>query len=296
VTRRFELRFASSADFERELESNLRRGRTFLPGEHGPADRSPCVVAVIHPESGAVVELSGEIVFAQSEGAYVGVGVDLVDSDLVVRLAALEVGPSRAVDELSLEPVDPSLEDQDPTFDHAEPEGHADPEAENLDPDLDTLDADEGRDISLRPSQRPSNAPDSRRGITVHERVRKLNPAARDKLARTGTLAERVALERAFGASIWEPLLENNQLTGAEVAKIAKNGMAPATVLAHIVGHAGWLAKPEVRRALLSNSRLPSAQAERVLRALSQSELRLVPAQAAYPASVRALARRLLQR
>jgi len=247
------------------------------------------VVAVTHPESGAVVELSGEIVFAQTEGAYVGVGVDLVDADLVVRLAAFEVGPSRAVEELSLEPVD----DADP---EADPEDQPDHEAENLDPDLDTLDADEGRGTSLRPSQRPSNAPDSRRGITVHERVRKLNPAARDKLARSGTLAERVALERAFGASIWEPLLENNQLTGGEVAKIAKNGMAPATVLAHIVGHAGWLAKPEVRRALLSNSRLPSAQAERVLRALSQSELRLVPAQAAYPASVRALARRLLAR
>jgi len=271
VARRFELRFESVDDLAREVESNLRRGRTFVAGEQALADRSPCVVCVRHPHSGAVLELAGEVVFAQAEGPHAGVGVDLVDTDLSQRLSELmasgEVlpqGPAEISLDLAEEPVD----------DAGDGEGELPPG-------------------TARPSSR---APDSRRGVTVHEKVRKLTPAAREKLARTGNLAERVALERAFGASIWDGLLENNQITGAEIAKIAKNGMAPATVLSHIAANAGWLSKPEVRRALLANTRLPAAQVERVLRALPPTELRLVPAQAAYPAGVRATARRLLQR
>jgi len=283
VTTRFELRFDSAQSLLQELEANLRKGRTFVPGQLAPADRSPCVVCVRHPDTGAEVELSGEVVFAQTEGAHVGVGVDLVDADLDQRLSELlaaraaSAGPTLelelaepeplALDELALEPLDP--------------------------PSSSELAADEALAAG---SVRPSGAPDSRRGITVHERVRKLTPAARDKLARSGNLSERVALERAFGASVWEPLLENSQITGAEIARIAKNGMAPATILSSIAGHAGWLAKPEVRRALLSNTRLPTAQLERVLRSLPPTELRLVPAQAAYPAAARAAARRMLQR
>jgi hypothetical protein len=271
VTRRFELRFGTVEDLEREIEANLRRGRTFVAGQLAPADRSACVVCVGHPVSGAVVELAGEVVFAQTEGPHVGVGVDLVDADLGQRLSELMASG----DALPLEPAEIAWAvAEDPVDDAGDAEDESPPDIAG-------------------PS---SGAPDSRRGVTVHERVRKLTPAAREKLARTGSLAERVALERAFGASIWDGLLENGQITGAEVAKIAKNGTAPATVLSRIAANAGWLAKPEVRRALLANSRLPTAQVERVLRALPQAELRLVPAQAAYPAGVRAAARRLLQR
>lgn len=271
VTPRFELRFESAEEFLRELESNLRRGRTFIRGQQAAADRSPCVVLVRHPATGVEVDLAGEIVFAQTEGPYAGLGIDLVDADLDQRLAVLAP--------LSLEPA-PELEPLEALLSFP-----AEEEVEDL-----------GEEPAHEASLRPSQAPDSRRGITVHERVRKLSASARDKLARTGNLSERTALERAFGASIWEALLENTQITGAEIARIAKNGMAPATILSHIAGHSAWLAKPEVRRALLSNTRLPSAPAERVLRALPPAELRLVPSQAAYPAGVRAQARRLLQR
>lgn len=274
MTRRFELRFESTESFLRELESNLRRGRTFIPGAIALADRSPCVVAVLQPETGVEVELAGEIVFAMGEGPGAGVGIDLVDLDLTERLAALtaaggqreagvELPLAAEKEDFALELVEPSLEESG---------------------------------LAERSSRSPSGAPDSRRGITIHERVRKLGVPARDKLARTGNLSERTALERAFGASVWDALLENPQITGAELARIAKNGMAPATILGHIAANAGWLGKPEVRRALLSNPRLPSAQAERVLRALPAAELRLVPSQAAYPPGIRTLARRLLQR
>jgi hypothetical protein len=273
VTRRFELRFESIEAFTRELESNLRRGRTFVPGEVAEADRSACIVAVFQPQTGVEVTLAGEIVFAKLEGPGLGIGIDLVDVDLSQRLAVFAAAPEGENDARAEGPGT----EEDFAFDL-------------VDPSIETTELDEG---SPRSSAR---APDSRRGITIHERVRKLGAPARDKLARMGNLSERTALERAFGASVWDALLENPQMTGAEIARIAKNGMAPATILGHIANNAAWLAKPEVRRALLSNSRLPSAQAERVLRALPATELRLVPSQAGYPAGIRALARRLLQR
>jgi hypothetical protein len=130
----------------------------------------------------------------------------------------------------------------------------------------------------------------------VHERVRQLPVAQRERLARTGGLAERVALERAFGGSVWEALLQNPQLTGAEVARIARNGTAPAPLLVQIASSAVWLSRAEVRRALLQNTRLPESQLERVLRALPSAELRLVGQQSAYPSRVRVVAKRLVGR
>ncbi len=125
--------------------------------------------------------------------------------------------------------------------------------------------------------------------------MRKLRPGQRERLARTGNLTERTALERAFGASVWEGLLQNAQITGAEIARIAKNGTAPTTILAQIVSHRGWLARPEVRRALLQNRRLGIVQIDTVLRALPIPELRLLMSQTAYPRRVRDRARKMLQ-
>lgn len=290
MTRRFELRFESTEALLREVDSNLRRGRTFVPGEIAPADRSPCIVGLRHPDTGVVVELSGEIVFCQGEGPYLGVGIDLVDSDLADRIEQLYAPPDRREDALPAEQVQRGIPLE---IDLGFADGAAgDDEGALRRGDEEAIDVE----LAEEPSRSLSQPPDSRRGITIHERVRKLSAPARDRLARSGNLAERVALERAFGGSVWEALLENSQITGAEIARIAKNGLAPAPILSHIAGHGGWLAKPEVRRALLANSRLPAAQVERVLRALPPAELRLVPSQAGYPAGVRAQARRMLQR
>jgi hypothetical protein len=130
----------------------------------------------------------------------------------------------------------------------------------------------------------------------VQERIRKLNLRERDAMARGGTLTERVALERAYGAAVWEALLSNGSLTGPEVARIAKNGNVTLPHLNIIVGNAAWLAKAEVRRALLTNRRLSTAHIERILRALPAAELKLLPKQTAYSPQVRAAAARLMGR
>src|SRR5690606_16303807 len=106
--------------------------------------------------------------------------------------------------------------------------------------------------------------------------------------------AERVALERCFGGAVWEALLQNPQLTGPEVANIAKKGSLPRPVLATIAANAGWVAVPEVQRALLSNPRLDGGAITRVLRTLSRAELARIPRQTRYPARIRNEARKLL--
>jgi len=113
-------------------------------------------------------------------------------------------------------------------------------------------------------------------------------------MARQGTLSERVALERAYGAAVWDALLSNASLTGPEVARIAKNGNVTQPHLKLIVANASWLTKAEVRRALLTSPRLTEPQIEKVLRALPPAELRQLPQQTAYAPKVRAVARRLL--
>jgi hypothetical protein len=42
----------------------------------------------------------------------------------------------------------------------------------------------------------------------LHDRMRSLSPIERTELARLGSLPERVALERCFGGSVWEGLLQ----------------------------------------------------------------------------------------
>jgi hypothetical protein len=138
--------------------------------------------------------------------------------------------------------------------------------------------------------------PPSGRGTSIFLRLRGLRAGQRERIARSGNLMERTTLERIYGSTVWDALLENPQLTGPEVARIAKNGTASQPIIAIIAGSSAWLSKPEVRRALLSNPRLGGAHLERVLRALPREELRKVPQQTAYPKRVRAAASRLVIR
>ncbi len=167
--------------------------------------------------------------------------------------------------------------------------------------------SDEKVDAEVEPESVPPSSVSTSRSVppsrgsvppprNVQERVRKLNVRERDAMARGGTLTERVALERAYGAAVWDGLLSNAALTGPEVARIAKNGNATIPHLTLIVGNPAWLAKGEVRRALLTNPRLTPPQIEKVLRALPPTELKQLPKQTAYAPKVRAVALRMLSR
>jgi hypothetical protein len=128
----------------------------------------------------------------------------------------------------------------------------------------------------------------------VHERLRGLSLVAQIKLATSGELHERIGLERLYGKNVWETLLRNPRLTPPEVSRIARYGTLPRVLLEIILANNAWLAVPEVRRALLSNPRLPTDQIMKVLRLVPKHELRLAAIQTAYPHPVRNAAKLLL--
>ena len=129
----------------------------------------------------------------------------------------------------------------------------------------------------------------------VHERLRGLTLIEQIKVARQGETAERMVLERMYGKTVWETLLHNPRITHAEVARIARMGTLPRPQLEFIVSNGAWLGSPEIRRALLSNPRLSSELAPRVLRHLPKIELKLAQSQVAYPVAVREAAKRMVR-
>jgi hypothetical protein len=126
--------------------------------------------------------------------------------------------------------------------------------------------------------------------------MRTLSPAERSELARTASLPERVALERCFGGSVWEPLLQNPQLTTREVARFAKSGSLPTNLVNLIVANRAWLADSAVQQALLMNPRVGGSHIDRVLRVLPQSEILRISTHTSYRLQVRTAAKRLIVR
>jgi len=145
----------------------------------------------------------------------------------------------------------------------------------------------EGEDAEDGSEAPPHNVQERLRGLSVVEQLR---------VARDGTLTERVALERLYGKMVWEALLRNTRVTVPEVARMARMGTMPRPLLELIVANPAWLQVPQVRRALLSNPRLSQEMVHRVLVVLPRDELQLVPQITAYPPSVRMAAKAMLKR
>jgi hypothetical protein len=141
----------------------------------------------------------------------------------------------------------------------------------------------------------PSESADEAAGAqNLYDRVRRLTVRERESMARHGALHERVALERVWGGAVWELLLQNPQLSAGELAQIAKNASLPASLVSVVVANAGWLAKSEVQRALLGNPRVSGVQLDRVLRALSKTELGRLAEQSGVRPQVKTAAKKLL--
>jgi hypothetical protein len=137
---------------------------------------------------------------------------------------------------------------------------------------------------------------DEKLATNLQERLRAMSAVEQQRLAASGTLTERTALERMYGPTVWETLLRNVRLTIPEVARIGRKGTLPRPLVDVIAANASWLAASEVQRALLANPRSSPVVIEKVLRSMSRSDLRLVPQQTAYPGPVREAAKRMLGR
>jgi len=130
----------------------------------------------------------------------------------------------------------------------------------------------------------------------VHERLRNLPVTEQLRIAREGTITERIVLERLYGKMVWETLLRNTRVSVPEVARLARMGTMPRPLLELIVGNPAWLKVPQIRRALLANPRLSQDMVLRVLQILPRDELQLVPQITAYPPAVRMAAKGMLKR
>lgn len=262
-------------DALRELfERELCHHRLFVLGRFQFAYRQRCVLRVHHPQGGTF-EVVAEAVYVRCDEPGRGVGLDLVglDRSTLDALARFVMAPP------------PGSEDAATRSDILEPM-QAPPQS------TDTDSSCHGPAQECEHSTALDSASVST-GLSLYDRTRKLTLRQRDTVARSGSLAERVALERTFGSSVWEALLQNPQISLPEIARIAKNGTLPIPLVSILVANAVWLQSGEIRRALLGNPRVSGAHLERVLRAVPRAELKQIVQASPYRNQVRMAAKKL---
>lgn len=241
------------------FEKQLVHGRAFVPGAGGvEAQLAACELVIEH--AGRAHRLAAEVVFVKEEDPGRGVGVQLAPLDAAAMDALRAFVEQRE-----------------------ERPGEATPIEEGP-----GSDGDGERPVEEEGSDKAA--------VSLLERLRGLSAVEQQRLAASGTLSERIALERMYGPNVWETLLRNPRTTLPEVARIGRKGTLPRPLVEAIAANAAWLAAGEVQRALLSNPRSSPAVVEKVLRAMSRNDLQLVMQQTAYPVGVRQAAKKLLAR
>jgi hypothetical protein len=257
MSQELRLEYESRDALKSDHALNLQKGRAFIVFSGALSERARCRIVLMCRGSRATFEIDAEVVWVKRDEPSPGVGVAFSGFDEQQRRALQSFVEANDV---APEGGELSEQEEEEVFEHED----------------------------------AATAERSRGARNVHERVRGLGVREREVMARQGTLAERVALERCYSGSVWESLLQNPQITPPEVARIAKNGGLPAPLVATIVANGAWLNNGEIQRALLGNPRVRGAQIDRVLRALPRGDLGRVASLSAYRAEVRAAAKRLL--
>ena len=263
--RRLELAYPTASAFVADHGAVLAKGRAFIQGAAAIPDREECELAIVVPGVTTPFVVRGEAVWSGPNGVGFALHLDpATKQDLAAFAASIaEVDAAPAGDG----GASPIVEATDEAAPPASVEAAADDAPES----------------------------DGPRAKNLHERIRALSNQQREDVARRGSLPERIALERAFGASVWEGLLQNPQLSVAEVARIAKNGTVPKPLVSFIVANSAWLASAEVQRALLSNPRCSGAQLDRVLMSMKRIDLQRLTQVCPYRAEVRAAATKMVK-
>jgi len=252
---------------EREFDQNLRHGRAFLSLVDAPPVLSECLLVLSC--GGTELELPAQVVMVDDAGPAKGVGVAIMpfDDDAQARLQAF-IGRAESTT---------GDQDQEGTQEEASEQVEAtEPERQSV------------------PVTTPSAPPDRQETEARHVQLRKLSLNQQQKVARTGDLSDRVAVERLYGKSVWGALLQNPKLTVPEVAKIARKGTVPRPLLDVILDNKSWLKASPVRRALMSNPRTSSEGIMKLLRMTPKHELKLIHRGTSYSAHIREQARKLL--
>ncbi|MBN2718645.1 MAG: hypothetical protein JXX14_22560 [Deltaproteobacteria bacterium] len=261
------MEFNSAAALKHEFETNLKNGGTFIPNETRLRERDECDIVLVHPNSSDTFVIQARAVWMAPGAAGAGVafiGFSPETRDAIQRfiLKSNDVTPESDDGPLASTAINAANEPAHPPVDA---------------PILEAFAGGDGDNLSL------------------HQKLRNLSPSEQHRVARGNIPSERIALERIYGKSVWEPLLQNPRLTIPEVARIARMGALPIPLVELIVNNASWISSPPVRRALLTNPRLGRDQIPRVLKTMPAQELKLVPKQMGYTAAVRETARRMIR-
>ena len=261
---------------------DLSAGGVFVPGCTLKIN-SDCTLLVRCPTE--EIELHARVVYVDPN---TGAGLELVGfspamRDHVTKLMTAWSAPAPAHEP---EPEAPAVEAAQPIDDE--------PLDLGFDPEAPLPEAEGASDENLTEEEKAD--PVKRSKVkSLHERLRGLTLAQAIKHASSPDPQERILLERYYGKNVWEPLLRNPRLSPPEVARIARMGTLPRTMVEIIVSNGAWLQIPEIRRALLNNPRLGTDQILRVLRLMPKPELKLASTMAVYPYAVRDAAKRLLK-
>ena len=262
--RDIKIEFNSRDDLLKEFETNLKNGGTFVAKITSLQEHDECDIVLYHPVTNDTLTIHAKAVWIAPDHSGAGVafiGFTPEKRDEIYSFV-IQANQSQSIPDAQ-------------TSSGPEPGETDSPREESI---LDAYDDGDGNTQSL------------------HQRLRNLSVMEQHKVARGNVPSERIALERIYGKTVWEPLLQNPRLTIPEVARIARMGALPVPMVELIVSNATWVSSPPVRRALLTNPRLGRDQIPRVLKSMPQAELRLVPKQMGYTAAVRETARRMLGR
>jgi len=295
------LRHANAELLSNDFEANLCKGRAFVPGSHGLAQRELCQLRIEHPDGGQAFCVRAEAVWIDA-GTPGGTGLSFLDFDAAARDAlrsfAMARGAAASASSAAHVAAPPQSSAREgsrapgssraPSSSGAPISSRVTVRAAGSSADLDAIDAD--------PSSEPGSDISSAAARDVHERVRALDLSERDVMARQGSLPERVALERRYGSSVWEGLLHNPQITTREVLRMAKSTSLPTGLVNVIVANRAWLSDGAINQALLTNPRVSGVHLERVLRALPQAEIQRVAELSSLRMQVRQAAKRLIRR
>ncbi len=270
------LRFETQAELAAEYAQNWSQGRAFVSGvTHHPLF-SRNVLLLEHTASHASFEVPVEIVMVMSEGPMVGSALQFVDrSESAIEALACFVN---------------KLDDCDHTSPASGDEQESEQAEELSDESASASDENEEGASEADEAGAPMSASQQRQ-----QKLRDISVAERFRVARGPSLEDRTLLERIYGSAVWEALLRNPKITVPEVARMARKGTMPRTLLDLIVENDNWIRQSVVRRGLLANPRLSPEAVAKVLRTLSARELKLVPQQTAYPPVVRTVAQRLMR-
>jgi hypothetical protein len=282
------LRHASAELLMSDFEANLRKGRAFVPGACGLAPREHCQLRIEHPRGARSFSVRAEAVWIDP-GPPGGTGLSFLDFDAGAQ-AALRAFAESAGGSTSEPASSAKLPSSAPI-----PSVGATPSSRATAPASAGSSADEEATDSDASSE-PSADSSSSGARYLHDRVRSLEIAERDALARQGSLPERVALERRYGSSVWEGLLHNPQITPREVLRMAKSTSLPTGLVNLVVSNRAWLSDPAINQALLGNPRISGTHLDRVLRALPQADIQRVAEQTSVRMQVRQAAKRLIRR